>query len=251
MRWIFAGGAILTVGAAFAVGVWVGTAQAKQAAPADAEAAGDRIPVARMARLRGLVCLRPPGDEEEERGDDMLRPALQWCESRLERCESRGAFRRHAWPEDAAVESPEQWTEAVQSAIEQCELGIEMELVDCTEYPCVAAWRPPKAAGPGNASSDAASDAYREELKKKLVGCAPLRAAFGVGEDAKEWASVWAYDAPCEAGNEPMVALSVLQPQGPAYATLNDDDVDHTEETLRWMFRRAEDVASSWRCGRE
>jgi hypothetical protein len=148
------------------------------------------------------------------------------------------------------VESPEQWTKAVETAIEQCELGIELDLVDCTEYPCVAAWRPPRGADEANAPLEGADAGYREDLEKQVAGCAPLRAAFGVTEDTKEWASVWSYDAPCEGGIEPMVTLSVLQPGGPAYSTLNDDD-DNSDETLRWMFRRAEDVASSWQCERK
>ena len=197
----------------------------------------------------GLLCLRPGSDAEGEPSAN-LRPALRWCESRLARCEERREFRRNEWPEEDSVESSEQWTQTVNDSLAQCGIDLDFELVDCTEYPCAAAFRPPADADPSSDMFSGPYQAYRDQLEEKLAKCEPLAKAFGGStEDGLTEAGVFAYDAPCGGEKEDMLVLSVLHAKGPAQTQLNGPGNHNAVQ--RWMFRRAEDVAAGWSCKEE
>lgn len=194
---------------------------------------------------RGLVCVRSSESEGLESDCESLRPALKWCEARLARCESRGMFRRHDWPDNTPGEHPERWTSSVRSALEACGIDLPLEVVDCTEYPCVAAVRPPPGIEVGTEDDEAQSyTAYRERLERQLDTCEPLQGQFGDG-NSPGLARLHRYDVPCEGGAEPMLILSVLDSEGPAYAIQQGTNLT---EQLRWSFRRGDDLAAAWSC---
>jgi hypothetical protein len=154
-------------------------------------------------------------------------------------------FRRHDWPESTPVELPEHWAETVQSALENCGIDLQMEVVECTEYPCVAAVRPPADIEIGTEDQESESyNAYHERLQQQLAACEPLQSQFVDGK-AAGLARLYHYDVPCEGGVEPILVLSVLHADGPAYRV--QEGTNFTEQ-LRWSYRRGDDLAAAWSC---
>lgn len=238
----------LVVGVSVVVGVWVGRTTAAEPPAAEGSRTKDASPsVATRRAARGLVCAQPrrrgtagsDGCEEES-----LR--VRWCEAQLEQHARQRRAVRQPWPEVDGAEDPERWTEVVEEALAECELGAELELVECTEYPCVAALRP--------ADPDLDEEAREAEMKR-LMGqaraCGSLRQAFGVTEPAHEEAlDVYRLDARCGDGRESFYVLSALAVDGPAWALQNKEHRTEIEERdlSRWIYRRADDVSAMWPC---
>lgn len=153
---------------------------------------------------------------------------------------------RQPWPAGDTVESPEAWTDAVEQALAECELGAELEMVECTEYPCVAALRP---------ADSTLDEAGREREMKRLMAaartCAPLRASLGLeGPEHDEAIDVFRLDARCGERREPFFVLTAFAPEGPAWALVSQDHRNEIEDRdlFRWMYRRADDVSGMWPC---
>lgn len=242
LRW---GLGLLALGAAFALGRWVWPARAELAAAAlteDAAAPAVAPPVPRA--LRSLVCApvgRPLGREASCEELDLRQ---RWCESELAECRRERASVRQEFPEDAGIESPEQWSSSVDEAFEQCGIDAEIELVDCAEYPCTAALRSktPLVDGP-------TQEREMNRLMAAARACAPLRSAFGVGEGQEDALDVFQLDAPCGGKAERFFAFMALDPKGAAYNRQRVQDDDLVErEVMRWMYRRGDDLVGLWPC---
>lgn len=197
-----------------------------------------------------MVCAALDGGRraEDDASCEALELRTRWCEGQLDQCTRERKAVRQPWPGEESVEAPEAWSDAVEQALAECELGVELELVECTEYPCVAALRP---ADPG------LDQAGREQEMKRLMetarACGPLRAAFGLqGPEHDKAIDVWRLDARCGEGREGFFVLSALSPEGPAWSLLEKEAKDELEERdfFRWLYRRADDVSGLWPCAR-
>jgi hypothetical protein len=243
--------AVLTLSVA-GLGFWAGRSLARDPAPLPAApspspaVAPPSLPAHRAAR--GLVCASI--DQARRHADDPSCDALElrgrWCEAELDQCTRERKAVRQPWPDDETIEAPEAWSDAVEHALAECELGAELELVECSEYPCVAALRP---------ADPALDEAAREQEMKRLIeaarACAPLRSSFGIrGPEHDEAIDVYRLDARCGEGRESFFVLSALAPDGPAHALLAKDDPSDQEERdlFRWLYRRADDVSGLWPC---
>lgn len=209
-------------------------------------------PAAEQLR-RGLLCASR-GPSSAPASDECAAERLRatWCEGQLAECEHSRQAVRHPWPEEAGVEDPTEWTDAVEAALAQCEIaGVELELIDCSEYPCVAALRPEASGGPD-------SEAFRAEqqrVEEEVRGCGPLRAAFGLQERSPDKGlAVFANDTVCSDGSRAdFFALMALHPDGPAYDLVDDEGQRRSKreerDLFRWIFRRGDDVAAAYSCG--
>ncbi len=240
---------LVGIGAA-TLGFWAGRATAApQPEPkADPPAAVTRSPSRATRRTaQGLVCAAIGGGRQTtpEPSCDGLALQAKWCQAQLEQCEGQRKAVRQPWPQADTAEAPDQWADAVEEALAQCDMGAELELVECSEYPCVAALRP----------SDPTLDAAgREREMKRMMavarGCAPLRESFGITPEHEAALDVYRLDARCGDGRESFFVLSALSPQGPAYALQSTENRDAQQERdfSRWLYRRADDVSGLWPC---
>jgi hypothetical protein len=236
--------------ACFGMG-WVSSSRAAgAAAPPDSARPLDSR--ARPALPRGLLCARRGPSATQTRTEDCAEQRLRntWCESQLASCEKRREQIRQDWPADPGVEDPTEWTDAVETALVECDIeGAELEVVDCTEYPCVAALRPSVSGGP----DDEEFRSHQQELIEQLRACEPLRESFGLeGEAADKALDVFGNDTTCPNGERiDFLALMALDPSGPAYALIEDDDgrsKRQERDLFRWLFRRGDDIASVYPC---
>ncbi len=170
----------------------------------------------------------------------------QWCQAQLDQCQGQRRAVRQPWPAASSSESPERWADAVEEALAECALGAELELVECSEYPCVAALRP---------DDPSLDESQREQEMHRLMdaarGCQPLRKSFGLADEGQDDAlDVYRLDARCGDGRESFFVLSALDPQGPAYGLLSTDNRDELDDRdfSRWLYRRADDVSGLWPC---
>lgn len=192
-----------------------------------------------------LVCAktRTPVFPELDCSEPELR--ARWCEAELDSCRRERRAVRREWPEAETIESPETWTQTIDEALASCEIGAELELVDCAEYPCTAALRTAK-----TAMTDEEHQAEMERLMIAVRGCPALRDKFGAAPDQKNL-DVFRLDARCPNGRESFFVLMALDAAGQAYELYGKDQRDDTEERdmNRWMYRRADDLAGMWPCG--
>lgn len=230
--------------AAGAAGYWVGRRAVEPRKTADRPAAPDK-PVAKRLR-RGMVCAATAsGDRQTDQDMEALQLRARWCEGELAECRRERKAVRQPWPENDGPESPDRWADAVEAAIDACQLeDVEIELVECSEYPCAAALRP--GAGVQNLGDE------QQRLQEAFRGCAPLREAMGIGESAAEAAiEVYQHDARCDDGHrEDILVLSVLSPDGEAFRLLDSEAASPYEQRdlMRWLYRRADDIAGLWAC---
>ena len=229
----------------YAVGTRAAEPEPREAKPTPATQAGAEPARAERA-VGGLVCAarqRPIDDDRED--CDALELRARWCEAELADARRERTAVRQDWPDEDSVESAERWPDAVERALAECEIGAELELVDCTEYPCTAALRP--------ATAPPTPEAFENEMKR-LMGatrsCAPLREALGIDTDNLEKAvDVFRLDAYCGVGREDFFVLLALDPDGAAFDLLHRDRTDQEERDLnRWMYRRADDLSAMWPC---
>ena len=233
---------VLALAGAFALGRWVWPATAATVVEDDAPVAAEAAQVPRA--LRSLVCApvgRPLGREASCEELDLRQ---RWCESELSECRRERASVRHEFPEQAGIESPTEWSAAIDEAFEQCGIDAEIELVDCAEYPCTAALRSKTVLldGPGH-------EREMERLIEATRGCAPLRRAFGIGDGQDDALDLFRLDAPCGGAAERFFAFMALDPKGDAYNRQRVTDDDLVErEVMRWMYRRGDDLVGLWPC---
>ena len=156
---------------------------------------------------------------------------------------------RRDFSEGTTVEEALAWAELAESVVESClPEGLELRFVECTEYPCAAAF-----AGPEAVQDTAASDELVYTASVGLEACAPLRAAFG--EDYPiEAATFLPFPVSCPSGeDEQAFVLMLLDPSGEAFADFHADPTDRKEVARinRWTYRRAHDVDRKWICAGE
>jgi hypothetical protein len=196
---------------------------------------------------RPLVCARIAAAADPDAGDtgsiDACRLEAAVARAQLDACEEDRKRVRHAWEEDGPEsERPETWTELVERSIDACDLPIELDIVECTEYPCVAGVRPSgvrDAAIPG--------ELLAEQLQEAVTRCGPLREAFAVGE-ADDALQVHAIEIPCDEGGTGLTfGLIALDTHGAAWHAWENRGQD-PEGALRWMMRRSDDLAAISQC---
>lgn len=245
---------VVAVGACIGVAFFVGRATAGGPIPVDSpsgvvkktRSAPEPAPTERTRRtLSGLVCAsRAPARDGESREELDLR--ARWCQAELDECQRQRQAVRNDWPTQDTIEQPDVWTDAVEQALTECEIPGELELVDCTEYPCTAALRPP----------EPAADAKAFELQMRAAmnavrACQPLREAFDLAdEEVIDALDVYRLDAECGGGKEKFLVLTALDPAGPAHTLLHMDDrtAEQDRDFNRWMYRRADDLSALWPC---
>lgn len=242
---------VLIAVSAAGIGFGIGraTAASAQSRPVPAAAPSAARPPAVVTRaVSGLVCAPLAGAPSDGDEPSCAAQALRarWCEGQLQECTAQRQAVRQAWPQDG-IEQPEVWTDAVEEALAECEIGAELEVIDCTEYPCVAGLRP---AEPGLGEQE------REQEMKRLMeaarACAPLRRSLGLVATEEDDASIDVFrnDARCPQEREEFFVLTALDPAGPARALIDKEHRSPREERdmFRWLFRRADDVSSLWPC---
>jgi hypothetical protein len=227
-------------------GFWLGwlTRPHGEAPPSPPPTVQSATPRAVTGLQRGLLCAsRFPSTPDEPVDCAVPKLRADWCEGQLDECERSRESVRQQWPDDGTIEAPQAWANAVERALDEC--GIPgLELVECAEYPCVAALRPEVDGGP----DEEAFGKEQKRLMDAVRSCAALRDAFGVTDDKA--LDVFANDTICPDGSRrDFFALMALDPAGPAYALLvKDDDRTKREERdlFRWLFRRGDDVAAQY-----
>lgn len=199
--------------------------------------------------VKPLVCTRVARPTADSLGGDVdLGGAAEAralvAEARLAACEHERRRVRHVWDEEGPTsEHPDGWVERVEEAIDACAIPVELEVVDCTEYPCVAGLKPTRMLDP---SVD--RERMAEQLDEQLDACDGLREAFAV-DDQGDALQIHALDVPCDDGRtETTYALVALDTRGAAWKAWNERDRD-PERVLRWMFRRGDDLAAISPCG--
>ncbi len=217
-------------------------------APPGAPSGSLPVPPSRQAGLRpsSLVCARR---------DSRLSPSSEptcdcevvsaWSglmERQLAECEAGTRRVRDPWPSDLpSQEDPDAWVETLEDAFEECGVAEAIELVDCVEYPCVAAVR-------SDAIGTEDQEAKAEDLRSRLDGCVPLRSGLSISEAGTEAVQVHPIEVRCEDGSvERAQVVIALDPTGPAWAEYNQEDRD-VDAVLRWYYRRTDDVMASWTC---
>lgn len=168
-------------------------------------------------------------------------------QSQLAACEDDRQRIRHPFEVDGPPnESPAAWTEAVEEAIDACDLPVELDVIECSEYPCVAGLRPV-----GGVALAEGFQTLSAQLGSAVHDCAPLRSAFSVGDEQLAALQVHEVKVPCadRTTSEATYALVALDTHGAAWESWQTrDDGDNFEDVLRRMFRRADDLAAMSRC---
>ena len=171
--------------------------------------------------------------------------AVTLCRGQLDACRQARQSVRQSWPEDTPSEAAEQWSRTIDEALAQCDLGAELEFIECLEYPCTAALRP--------AVPIASAEGHEAEMKRLMEaarGCGPLQEAYGVEAGEPDAIDVFRLDATCGDGRENFFVLTALDADGPAYELLHTKKRTDTQERdlNRWIYRRADDIAAKWPC---
>ena len=198
-------------------------------------------------RIRAQLVFRRPTPEAspavcECEGEHL---AATLCRGQLDACRQARQSVRQGWPEDAASESPEQWSRTIDEALAECELGADLEFIECSEYPCAAALRPRAAA-----DSEKAHGMEMNRLMEAARSCAPLQQAYGFAEADHETIDVYRLDAGCGEQRENFFVMVALDRGGPAWKLLKTKKRTATQERdlNRWIYRRADDIAAKWPC---
>ena len=224
---------------------WAGRSSAVRPEPVVAASTTLREPAAPRLSTSPLVCAktRAPVFGDVDCSEPELR--ARWCEAELDACSAQRRAVRQEWPEKETIESPETWTATIDEALASCDIGAELELVDCAEYPCTAALRTAK-----TAMTNEEHEAEMERLMVAVRGCPALRDKFGAAPDQKNL-DVFRLDARCPDGRESFFVLMALDAAGAAYELYGKPERDDAQERdmNRWMYRRADDLAGMWPCG--
>lgn len=234
------------------IGFCVGALSTANDTPQDTSSASDvapsEAPPAIQRMNRRLVCTslgRRAGTEDED--CESLGLEFRWCEMELNQCLNQKDVVRQEWPEsESSIEAPGQWSDAVEEALDICGVTAELELIDCSEYPCAAGLRSSTTSG-----DEKVQEQEMERLTKAIRSCEVLRSSFGiVGSDNEDALDIFRLDAKCGNNRENFFALVALDPGGPAYALYTNQDRSATEERdlFRWIYRRADDLSSLWPC---
>ncbi len=195
-------------------------------------------------RPSSLVCARrgtlPAPPSAPDCDCEMVSAWSDLMERQLAECEAGSRRVRDPWPTDLPPqEDPEAWVETVEDAFAECEVPGAIEVVNCVEYPCVAAVR-------SDGTADAQSDA--EALRSRLDRCAPLRSGLSISEPGTDAIQVHPIEVVCEDGSKERAQVVIaLDPAGPAWSEFNQTDKD-IDAILRWYYRRTDDVVASWKC---
>ena len=199
-------------------------------------------------RRSSLVCARrstlPTPPSAPDCNCEMVSAWSDLMERQLAECEAGSRRVRDPWPTDLPPqEDPEAWVETVEYAFEECDVPGAIEVVDCVEYPCVAAVR---SGSVGEGTSDAHADA--EALRSRLDRCAPLRSGLSISEAGTDAIQVHPIEVACEDGSKERAQVVIaLDPAGPAWSEFDRADKD-IDAILRWYYRRTDDVMASWKC---
>jgi hypothetical protein len=217
--------------ASFGVVGWLLRAQAVPASEQQfSSEAGIAPPAPTTGSAAGSTC-RPIVWVRTRDGDaeSSAPAALDWCARQLEEVYEREARTRQPWPDDGrAQEQPEGWEAAVRQGLETCDLPLALDVVECTEYPCVAALSP--------------KDGTLTEGDKlvELVGsCQPLREVFGDSADLQ------LHEVVRDCDGRTGYVLQALAEHGRAWEAIRSE---RDGVVMRWMFRRYEDLQLAWAC---
>jgi hypothetical protein len=187
-----------------------------------------------------LVCVDRRELPDGECAGERLASSI--CEAQLTACAQEKSALRHKWDENGPeAEDPDRFHEIAEEALESCQLGRALEVIDCTEYPCVAALR---------ASDDGRpQEVIYERLAEQVRQCPALRSAFSVGQGDDDALQVHAVTVPCGGRPETAYVLAPMDTRGAAWRAWSArGEGDNVFEVLRWMFRRGDDVAAVWDC---
>ncbi|MEO0599961.1 MAG: hypothetical protein AAF211_00905 [Myxococcota bacterium] len=182
---------------------------------------------------------RPTVEVEEPTPVDDLR--LSYCLARLEASLEQQRLVLRDWPEEADYyldgQHPAEWTETLDAVASDCGIRDRLVITDCTEPPCVAAFR-----------------GDRRSLRERLDGCSETLGPFGDPE---------LVDVPVNCGDgrtESLVLLANLGENGQdelleGMGIEPGDSLDGLGERLFHTFRiygrRADALAALWPCDAE
>jgi hypothetical protein len=239
------------------VGVAVGAAGAylwlQRTSPATPAAAEETTPsteaddtIAR-ARITPMVCatLANLRGSKEPDPTDVQAGELWLLRGQLQACRDDRKRIRHGFdPQGPATERPETWTRHVEDAIDACDLPFEVDVVECSEYPCVAGLRPTDAL-----PTEPADEEMAGRLDARLDACASLRQAFSIGDDQLDALQIHEIELPCGDPESPETAFALvaMDTSGEAWRAWQNRD-DDIEGVMRWMFRRGDDLAAMIPC---
>lgn len=196
--------------------------------------------------VQGLVCAAAHARSvDDDPSCEATELRARWCESELAQAHRERADVRQAWPDEDSIEAPATWSDAIEEGLANCDVDADLELVDCSEYPCAAALRP--STSPANA---AAFKKQMNHLMGQVRGCASLRDAFDLDpENVTSGLDVYRLEAKCNGSQEKFFVMTALHPEGEAYDLLNRDRTDEEERDFnRWLYRRADDLSALWPC---
>jgi len=233
--------ALLTHGLVAVLAIGAGLVAGRQlaASPTSTEPVPESI--TEEPEPRRMVCVSDvsPGKHLDSSAADL---ALQWCQSQLADCRAQRATLRKPYPDDHEFLGAEEWSAAVEAAFEDCGLPYELEVVECSEYPCVAGLRPKTALTEEHVDDWGNLEFGKDEMKK----CPALAEAFGV-DGSLISDELGFYEVTCPDGSVEQVVL--MYAPGPDIDELEmDGPADPAMEWLRWITRRADDVAAMWTC---
>ena len=206
-----------------ALGVIIG-----RSLPTNADPSAPQAPP-RHLRVGPLTCVNVREAQAEQ--DDQARLAA--CQARLAEATGPKPTFVEPWPQRAGPEAPEVWTAAMERVFATCGLGLDLEAVDCEEYPCTAALR-------GDAGG-----LDERALGEKLEGC-PAWTAYTEGMGSPS-ATFQPMDLRCPDGTYQSAWVFVAM----------DDEGEAMDEVARDMDlvsllmtfgRRTNAVARQWRC---
>lgn len=204
-------------------GIWLGWTLHQ---PPEAQA----TPAPPAPRERRVVCTNVTAPEPVEAQE--LGTRLEWCEARLSAATRVRPTGRKEWPEDmAGAESPEDWPATAEALLARCQPDVKMEVVDCEEYPCVAALRGPEGID---------VEAMRKELKR----CAQTDAALA--EQDIELGSV---TVRCPDGStETALVFSLWDQESPVLSSVFGGREVTFADYIIHAGRRAESAVQLWSC---
>lgn len=135
------------------------------------------VPAPRVHPTTPLVCAAVEPQEAPE--DDMR---LEFCLSQLQALRADQRKVRIPWPEDRSAwdgERPTEWNAHMDRVLQGCDLPGDLVVTDCSEPPCVAAFRATEAAEMEGALSDCAE--FQDAFPDPEVEPTPLAVPCGDG----------------------------------------------------------------------
>ena len=180
-------------------------------------------------RVGPLTCVNVAEAQAEDDG----RARLAVCQAKLAEATGPKPTFVEPWPQSAGKEAPEAWSAAIERMFATCGLGLDLEAVDCEEYPCTALLRGDADGLDSKALSQKLKDCpawqqYTEGMKSPSSTFEPMELRCPDGS----YQSAWIF-----------VAM--------------DDEGDPMDEVMRDMDfvnglmtfgRRTNAVAKHWRC---